>query len=213
MGHTLIAPIGGDSKAIYAGMKEFPISKTILLSLKKDQKTALDIAKKLEDFTIKTKIILLQKNLLESMFKEFARLCSIHNNDELIVNIGAGNHGTTCAALSAAYANGLKAFDIMDDMVILLPILKLSYYHELSENKMNLLNALSDKNFEPLQEISNKLKMSISLLSYHINGNDKFKGLKNHGLIETKLINKNLYIKLSSMGKLLLKGYIKEKNK
>ena len=53
--------------------------------------------------------------------------------------------------------------------------------------------------------------MSISLLSYHINGNEKYKGLKEHRLIDTKLINKNLHIKLSSMGSLLLKGYIKEK--
>ena len=140
MGYTLIAPIGGDTKTIFVGMKEFPTSTAILLSLKEHQKDALNLAKKLEDFTIKTKIVLLEDNVLESMFKEFANICSTYNNDDLIVNVGAGTHGLTCAALSASYANGLKAFDVMGDAITLLPILKLSYYHELSDNKMNLLD-------------------------------------------------------------------------
>ena len=51
--------------------------------------------------------------------------------------------------------------------------------------------------------------MSISLLSYHINGNYKHKGLKEFRLVELKEQNKNLLVKLSEIGDLLLKGYIK----
>jgi hypothetical protein len=55
--------------------------------------------------------------------------------------------------------------------------------------------------------------MSVSLLSYHINGNYKYKGLKEYRLVDTKETNKNLLISLSDMGKLLLKGYIKTEKK
>lgn len=211
MGYILIAPVGENSKALFAGMKEFPTEKVILLATKENLKEAKKLSEKLEDFTIKTDIKELQGNILEATFQIFANLCAIYDTENLIVNVATGNHSTTCAALSAAYANGLKAFDVMGDMTILLPILKLSYYHELSENKMEILRSLNEKEFEPINKVTERLKMSISLLSYYINGNDKYKGLKDHRLIETKMVGKSLYVKLSSMGRLLLKGHIPEK--
>ena len=211
MGYIIIAPVGDNSKALFVGMKEFPTEKVILLATKEYLKEANKLSKRLEEFTIKTEIKDLHGNILEETFKIFANLCLIYDTENLMVNVATGNHMTTCASLSAAYANGLKAFDVMGNMTVLLPILNLSYYQEVSENKMGILRALSDKEFEPISIIANKLKMSISLLSYHINGTHKYRGLKDHRLIETKMVDKNLYIKLSSMGSLLLKGYVKRK--
>jgi len=211
MGYILIAPVGKNSKALFVGMKEFPTEKVILLATKENLKEAKKLSKKLEEFTIKTDIKELQGNILEATFQTFANLCSIYDMENLIVNVATGNHSATCAALSAAYANGLKAFDVMGDMTILMPILKLSYYHELSENKMEILQTLNEKEFEPINKVAERLKISISLLSYHINGNDRYKGLKDHRLIETKMVGKSLYVKLSSMGRMLLKGHIPKK--
>ena len=64
-----------------------------------------------------------------------------------------------------------------------------------------------------LKDLNEKLKMSISLLSYHINGNLKYKGLREFRLVETKEKNNNLFVKLSEMGNLLLKGYVKDGKK
>jgi len=213
MGYIVIAPVGKNSKALFVGMTEFPTEKVVLLATKEYLKEASKLSKKLEEFTIKTEIKELHGNILEETFKIFANLCSIFDSENLIVNVATGNHSTTCASLSAAYANGLKAFDVMGDMIILLPILRLSYYHELSENKMNILQILNEKEFNPINKVAERLKMSISLLSYHINGNDKYKGLKDHRLIETKIVGKSLYVKLSSMGRMLLKGHIPKKKK
>lgn len=212
MGYTLIAPVGENSKALFVGMKEFPTERVILLATKEHFKEAKKLSQKLEDFTIKSEIRELDGNILEKIFEEFADICSLYDNEDIIVNVATGNHSTTCASLSASYANGLKAFDVFDDMPMVLPVLKLSYYHELSDSKMNILKAMDENNFQPINTLSKKLNMSIALLSYHINGNDMYTGLKKHRLIDTKLINKNLHIKLSSMGKLLLKGYVKKKD-
>lgn len=213
MGYTIIAPVGDNSKALFIGMKEFPTEKVILITPSRNLGEAKRLSKKLDEFTIKSDIIeISNNNLLEEMFKAFGNICSLHNNDDLIVNIATGDRISTCAALSAAFANGLKAIGVMGDKTMLLPIMKLSYYNELTEKKLKILKMLEQNNYVSLKELSEKSKMSIPLLSYHINGNYKSKGLKEFRLVEVKEENKNLYIKLSEMGNLLLKGYIQQKN-
>lgn len=212
MGYKIIAPVGDNLKALFIGMKEFPTEKVILISPNKNIGDAKRLSEKLKEFTIKSEIIEIESsNLLEEMFKVFGNICSLYNNDELIVNIATGDRISTCAALSAAFANGLKAIGVMGDKTILLPIMKLSYYNELTEKKLKILKMLHQNNYISLKELSEKSKMSIPLLSYHINGNYKSKGMKEFRLVEVKEENKNLYIKLSEMGNLLLKGYIKPK--
>jgi DNA-binding transcriptional ArsR family regulator len=212
MGYTVIAPIGGDSKALFVGMKEFPTERVILIAPHDKLKEANSLAKKLETFTIETKIIDIHGSMLEEMFRVFGELCSVYDNDGLVVNVGTGDKMTTCAAISAAYANGLKTFEVSNNMCMLLPIMKLSYYNELSDNKMKILKELKVDDFISLGELNKKLGMSISLLSYHINGNYKYKGLKEHRLVDVKEQNNNLLVKLSDMGNLLLKGYIQPKD-
>ena len=78
---------------------------------------------------------------------------------------------------------------------------------------MNILKSLDKEEFLAIQDLSKNLGMSLSLISYHINGNYKYKGLKEFRLIEVKEKNKRLFVKLSEMGNLLLKGYIKHEKK
>lgn len=212
MRYNVIAPVGDNLKDLFVGIKEFPTEKVYLITPKEKIKDANELKRKLEEFTIKTEIISFSGSTLEEMFKAFAKITSIHENDELLVNVATGDRMSTCAALSASYANGIKAFGVMNDQAMLMPIMKLSYYHELSANKMKMLGSLEENDFKSLKELSKELKMSISLLSYHINGTTKHKGLKQFRLIDTMEENKQLYVKLSEMGSLLLKGYLKNKH-
>ena len=59
-----------------------------------------------------------------------------------------------------------------------------------------------------LEELSKKTKMSLPLISYHINGNLKSEGLKDLGLVETMEEKGRIAVKLSTLGRLLVKGYI-----
>lgn len=211
MGYTVIAPIGDNTKALFVGMKEFPTEKVIMLTPSTYLSAAKKLSRKLEVFTIETQIIELKHNLMEDMFRVFGELCAAYDVDDLVVNVATGDRMSTCAALSAAYANGLKSFGVDGNSCMMLPIMKLSYYNELSENKLKILKELEVDDYKSLSELNQKLKMSISLLSYHINGNYKYKGLKEHRLVEVKEQNNNLLVKLSEMGNLLLKGYIKPK--
>jgi DNA-binding transcriptional ArsR family regulator len=209
MGYTVIAPVGDNLKALFVGMKEFPTEKVILVTPHENIKEANKLKEKLDEFTIESEIIEIDGNILEEMFKVFGQVCS-GSCDDLIVNVATGDRMSTCAALSAAYANGIKTFGVSGNKTMLLPVMKLSYYNELSDNKLRILKSLKENDFTSLKEISDKLNMSISLLSYHINGNLKYKGLKEFRLVETKEDSKNVFVKLSEMGNLLLKGYIKQ---
>lgn len=208
MGYTVIAPVGDCLDALFIGMKEFPTEKIILITPKDNLRKARKLEKKLRVFSLPVTIKEIDGNLMENMFASFGEICAQHNHDDLIVNVATGDRLSTCAALSAAFANGLKAFGVMNKKPMLLPIMKLSYYNELTDSKFKILSQLSPEQYLSLTESRKKTDMSLSLLSYHLNGTLKYKGLLQLRLVEVKEQNKNVLVKLSQMGSLLLKGYI-----
>lgn len=208
MGYTVIAPVGDNTDALFVGMKEFATERVYLITPKSNVKKAQKIEKKLEVFAIPVKIIEYEGNLMEAMFSNFGKICAERDTEDIIVNVATGDKLSTCAALSAAFANGLKAFGVMDGKPMLLPIMKLSYYNELTDSKMKILTHLNNKEFKSLSTLHKETGMSISLLSYHLNGTLRYKGLLKLRLVEVKEQNKNLLVKLSELGSLLLKGYI-----
>lgn len=211
MAYTIIAPVGDNLKALFVGMKEFATKEVILVTPKKKFKDAKKLTKKLDMFTIPSRIIEIEENLMEETFRVFGELCEQYNPDDLIVNVATGDRMSTCATLSAAYANGLKAIGVMGDKTMMMPIMKLSYYNELSENKLKILAAIGE-DYIPLNKLAKEIKMSLSLLSYHINGNYKYKGLKEYRLVDVKEESKVVNVRVSDMGKLLLRGYLKHKD-
>lgn len=208
MGYIVVAPVGDNLRALFVGIREFPTEKVILVAPTSKLKDAKDLSKKLNDLTIKSKIIEISGNMMEEMFRVFGELCSSYDDENIIVNVATGDRMSTCAALSAAFANGLRAFGVMENKTMLMPIMRLSYYKELNANKLRILSKIGH-DYISLSELSKRLGMSVALLSYHINGTYKTKGLKNYQLVELKRDKKSLLIRLSTIGKLLLKGYIK----
>ncbi len=209
MGYTVLAPVGDNLDALFQGMKEFPTERVILITPHNKMSQAKGLEKKLRPFSIPVTITLLEGNMMENMFSIFGEVCSRYDHNELIVNVATGDRLSTCAALSAAFANGLKAFGVMDGKPMLLPIMKLSYYHELSESKLNILQKLRNEQQLTLVELGKKAGMSLSLLSYHLNGTLKQKGLQHLRLVEMQEAGKNVRVKLSQLGALLMKGYIR----
>ncbi len=59
-----------------------------------------------------------------------------------------------------------------------------------------------------LEELSKKTKMSLPLISYHINGNLKSEGLKEMGLVETNEKKGKIELKLSTLGRMLINGHV-----
>jgi DNA-binding transcriptional ArsR family regulator len=88
--------------------------------------------------------------------------------------------------------------------------MKFSYYRMIPEKKMKILKFLeSQKEYiSSLDTLSKELKMSLPLVSYYVNGNPKTEGLKQMGLVDTKIRKGRVTVSLNTMSRLLLQGYV-----
>lgn len=93
----------------------------------------------------------------------------------------------------------------------MLPVLKFSYYRLLPERKLAILNFLKTQPdcCASLEDLAERTKMSLPLVSYHVNGNSKAEGLLTMGLIETQLGQRGkTQVMLTELGRLLAEGVI-----
>lgn len=207
--NIIIAPVGDNMDALFIGLRDFPTEKIILLAPPQRIKDAEKAMQDLDRFRIPAKIIEIKGNIWEEMFRKIAEIREVEKGKSILVNTATGDRSTTCAATSAAFVNGIKAFSVEDGNAMLLPVLKFSYYKMLTDKKMEILKMLSRPDCcMSLEELSRKTKMSLPLISYHINGNLKSEGLKQMGLIETNEKKGRIEIKLSTLGRMLIKGYV-----
>ncbi len=212
MEYTTIAPIGKDAnrlKNLFTGLEAFPSKTVILITPVSRKAKAEEIKQQLEEKNTKVSVVTIEGNIWEKLFETIAEVTADQNPHQFIVNTSSGDSTTQCAATSASFVNGVKAIAVDGPNVMVLPILKFSYYKMLTDKKMDLLKALEDESCcSSLDELSKKAKMSLPLISYHVNGNRKSEGLKDLGVVETHEHEGKISITLSTMGKLLLKGYV-----
>ena len=207
--NIIIAPVGDNMNALYVGLKEFPTERIYLLAPEDYTKAAEKADKDLERFGIPSKTMLLKGDVWEDMFRKIGEITNAEKGNTVIINTATGDRTTTCAATSAAFVNGIKAFSIEKGTAMLLPVLKFSYYKLLTDKKMGILKMLSKPDCcVSLEDLSKKTKMSLPLISYHINGNLKSEGLKKMGLVDTNEARGRIEIKLSVLGRMLLNGYV-----
>lgn len=211
MKHVVIAPVGDNIDALFVGIKEFPTERVILITPKDRQSDAEDAKKALEKFKIPVDIVRIQGNVWEEMFRLVSEIKRAQGEDKsVIINVATGDRVTRCAATSAAFVNGIKAFATDGDNAMLLPVLKFNYYKLLTDKKMSILTKLYQEKSccSSLDELSKKTSMSLPLISYHINGSNKSDGLKDLGLIETQETKGRIKVELSVLGRLLIRGHV-----
>lgn len=210
MKNIIVAPVGENNDALFVGIREFNTEKIVLITPERYEDKAKSLKRNLNKFKIPSTIIKISGDPWEETFRAIAEIKST-SDKEVLINIATGDSITKCAATSAAFVNGLKAFDVIGKDVMMLPVLKFSYYRLIPERKMEIMQLLS-KDREccaSFEELSKKLNMSLPLISYHINGNAKTEGLKKMGLVEITNMKGRMSVALTTMGKLIVKGYVK----
>jgi len=212
MKHIMVVPVGEktDTDALYVGIREFPTEKVYLIARKDRMDSMREVRKDLEKFKLPVSVIeMAESNHWEETFRAINEITHIEKGKDIIINVATGDKGARCIAISAAFVNGLKAFDVTGSEVMMLPVLKFSYYRQLTDKKMDILKILNNKDCcSSLEMLAKKTKMSLPLISYHINGNLKSEGLKALGLVETAEAKGRLEVRLTTLGKLLIKGYV-----
>ena len=209
-----IATFGSDGQdGIALGIRSFSVHKLALIFFDSDKNRAEDFAKKIKSvlgipitITIVTK-----ENVVRDTMESVNDILNLHAKefDQVLLNVSSGDKLIGCAALSAAFINGIQAFG-MDDthtVPLLMPVLKLSYNEIISEAKIKILKSINTaggvvESLDQLEQISGYGK---PLLSYHVQGAKDSKGLADLGLVEVEKGDRGkISAKLTTLGKLLV---------
>jgi hypothetical protein len=208
-----IATFGSDmQEGIAAGIRNFPIHKLALICYSSDNQRAEEFSRRIRGVIgIPVTITIVNKdNVIRDVLESVGEIIGIEgkNFQQILMNVSCGDKLIGCAALSAAFINGIKAFGMDSAGAPLpMPVLKLSYSEIISEPKLNILKAMERvggalESLEKLEEASGYGK---PLLSYHIMGGKEARGLAELGLVEVEKGDRGkLSTKLTTLGKLLV---------
>ncbi len=208
-----VATLGPDVDPILVGIRTLPVHKLYLIHLEPDkpiaQKLIHDLSSVLkvdvESLPIPPTDVL--THVLEGVAKILQK--ERENFGDVLFNVSSGEKLLGCAALSAAFVNGLKAFAVVNGEPLLMPVLKFSYDRIVSQTKLDILKALNQHGgrVESLEELRELTKFGKPLLSYHIQGADDSQGLVELGLVEVERGDRGKsMIRATTLGKLLTLG-------
>jgi hypothetical protein len=208
-----IATFGPDGQdGIALGIRSFSVHKLALICFSSDKNRADDFAKKIISVLgVPTTITIVTKeNVVRDTMESVNEILNLHANEfeQVLLNVSSGDKLIGCAALSAAFINGIQAFG-MDDthtVPLLMPVLKLSYNEIISEAKIKILKSINTaggviESLDQLEQISGYGK---PLLSYHVQGAKDSKGLADLGLVEAEKGDRGKYLQPTTLGKLLV---------
>ena len=211
-----IATFGSEGQdAIASGIRNFPVHKLALICYESDKDKVDEFSRKIRNILgLPVSIHLVsRKNAIRDTLESVSEILTRDGKDfrQVLMNVSCGDKLIGCAALSASFINGIKAFG-MDEAgsPLLMPILKLSYTDIISESKIKILKAIdaaADGFVESLEQLEALSGFGKPLLSYHIQGARDSKGLADLGLLEVEKGERGkISARLTTLGKLLVAG-------
>jgi len=205
-----IALLGGNEDAVLVGLRNFPAHKVALLALSESMGQANLLAEKLTStLKLPVEIIRVKDASISTMLETVGQIVRNESRDfqDLLLNVGSASKHLTCAGVAAAFVHGMKAFDVMGEQLMILPIMQFSYTQAISKPKMEILLAIqkSGGDVESLEKLSELASYGKPLLSYHIRGSEEGHGLEDLGLVEVERGKRGrLRVKLTALGRTLL---------
>lgn len=210
---TIVAPINSESneKTVLMPVREFPTERMIFLASPDGMVKAEEFSKQLDKLGITASTVKVNPggNPWEDYFVSIADVLEGQERENIVINISTADRISQCALTNAAHVNGIKAIAVFETHVMVLPILKLSYSNILSPKKLGILRELhKSRCSSSLENLAKATGMSLQLLSYHINGSAKSKGLSELELVDTEETKGRVQVCLSTMGRLFMRGYM-----
>lgn len=206
-----ISTVGEDVTPILVGVRELPVTKMILIYTDDATPQVKDLEQRLADVMIPVESHLVKGDPIVDVMAIVSEILKEETlkYDEIFFNVSSGSKMLSCAGLSAAFVNGIKAIGATEKGIFHLPVLKFSYAELISEPKLKILRSLRDMDgsVESLAKLAESSGVDKGLLSYHIRGGRESKGLEDLGLVR---VDRGEYGKLSihmtELGRLVLTG-------
>jgi hypothetical protein len=209
-----MAILGGNEAAVLVGLRNFPAHKLTLLSTNDSLKQAKELLKKLIEILklnvdvkpLKDATVVTMLEAVREVLQDEAR-----GFQDFLINVGSAGRRENSAGVAAAFVHGIKAFDVVGEQLVVLPVMNFSYTQAVTEPKMKILRAieLSNGDVESLEKLSVLSNYGKPLLSYHIRGSEEGRGLEALGLVEVERGKRGrLRVKLTALGRTLLSASI-----
>lgn len=209
-----IATFGSDGQeGVALGIRSFPVQKLALICFDNDKSRAEEFSRKIKSvlgmpITIN---LVTKENVIRDTMERVNEILNLEgrNFQQVLMNVSSGDKLIGCAALSAAFINGIKAFgmDSTKSVPLLMPVLKLSYNEIVSGAKIKILKAIDSigGTVESLDQLEQAAGIGKPLLSYHVQGGKDSNGLADLGLIEVDRGDRGkTIVSLTTLGKLLV---------
>jgi hypothetical protein len=209
-----IATFGSEGQeGIALGIRSFPVQKLAFICFNTDKNKAEEFARKIKNvlglpITIN---LVTKENVIRDTMERVNEILNLEgkNFQQVLMNVSSGDKLIGCAALSAAFINGIKAFgmDSTKSVPLLMPVLKLSYNEIISAAKIKILKTIDGMGgtINSLEELEQASGLGKPLLSYHVQGGKDSKGLASLGLVEVERGDRGkMIINLTTLGKLLV---------
>ncbi len=207
-----IATVGEDTDTVLVGMKSVPTHRLALICLREHKDSVNDFALDLEKtLKIDVDVHIVDGRIVESLLEKGADILNELKDEfeDVVLNVAGGDKVLTCAAVSAAFFNGLKAFHLKHETPVMLPIMKVNYSNLISKAKMAVIKAIHEAGgaIQSLGQLSDISGYGRPLLSYHIWGDDESRGLVELGLVDAERgRHGRLEVQLTVLGKAMLLG-------
>ncbi len=209
-----IATFGSDGQdGIALGIRSFSVHKLALICYSSDKNRAEDFGNKIKNVlgVPITITVVTKENVIRDTMESVSEILNLHAKEfeQVLLNVSSGDKLIGCAALSAAFINGIQAFG-MDDthtVPLLMPVLKLSYNEIVSEAKIKILKSINHAGgaIESLDQLEQISGFGKPLLSYHVQGAKDSKGLADLGLVEVEKGDRGkISARLTTLGKLMV---------
>jgi hypothetical protein len=209
-----MAIFGGDEAAVLVGLRNFPAHKLTLLSTNQSLNQAKELSKKLTD-TLKLPVDVkpLRDATVATMLEAVGKVLQGEAGrfQDFLINVGSAGRHENSAGVAAAFVHGIKAFDVVGEQPVMLPVMNFSYMQAVTEPETKILRAIerSSGDVESLEKLSELSGYGKPLLSYHIRGSEEGRGLEALGLIEVERGKRgSLRVKLTALGRTLLSASI-----
>lgn len=205
-----IAVMGGSEDAVLVGLRNFPAHKLAILSTSENLAHANELSTKLKDtLKLTVDVIQLRDASASAMLEAIGQLRrqESENFQDFLINVGSGSKNLTSVGVAAAFVHGIKAFDVVGEQLVVLPVMKFSYTEAITQPKMRILEAIqrAGGDVESLEKLKTLSNFGKPLLSYHIRGSEDGRGLEGLGLVEVERGKRGrLRVKLTSLGRTLL---------
>lgn len=206
-----IATVGDDIEPVLTGIREMPVSKLILVTLDASTEPVKDLRARLAGLNLPVDVEEIRGDTLMGVMRRVSEIVREEalSFDDVYLNVSSGSKMLTCAGISAAFVNGIKAIGTNEHGIFHLPVLKFSYSELISEAKFRILKALQEMGgeAESLDALKTALGVDKSLLSYHVRGGRESKGLEALGLVS---VDRSRYgklrIRLTELGRVIFAG-------